>query len=70
MPVAGSMSTASCEKKPIPRIGVLDSSFSGSFGSTSKTYPCPVVRSSSQVSQVPHGVAPPAQLLRVPEEVT
>ena len=42
----------------------------GSFGSTSKTYPCPVVRSSSQVSQVPHGVAPPAQLLRVPEEVT
>ncbi len=29
-----------------------------------------VVRSSSQVSQVPHGVPPPAQLLTDPEEVT
>ncbi len=29
-----------------------------------------VVLSSSQVSQVPHGVAPPAQLLSVPEEET
>jgi hypothetical protein len=37
MPVAGSISTASWEKKPIARIGVFERSFSGSFGSTSKT---------------------------------
>jgi hypothetical protein len=29
-----------------------------------------VVRSSSQVSQVPQGVPPPAQLLTDPEELT
>ncbi len=73
MPVRGSMSTASWEKKPIASIGVLDSALLGSFGSTSNTKPWPappVKRVSSQVSQVPHGVPPPAQFVLVPEFVT
>jgi hypothetical protein len=64
------MATASWEKEPISLIGVRDRSFSGSPGMTSKTYPCPSVRASSQVSHVPQGVLPPAQFARVPDEVT
>jgi hypothetical protein len=51
-------------------MGVLERSSSGVAGSTSKTYPWPSLRSSSQVSQVPQGVGPPAQLSRVPELAT
>jgi hypothetical protein len=36
MPVSGSMSTASWEKRPISRIGALERSFWGFLGSTSK----------------------------------
>ena len=70
MPVRESMSIASCEKKPISRIGVLERLLSGSRGSTSKAYPWLVSWVSSQVIQVPHGVPPPAQLFSVPEDET
>ena len=33
---------------------------------TSKTQPCPAASVSSHVSQLPHGVTPPAQFLTVP----
>ncbi len=49
----------------------------GSVGDTSNTYPWSLVKValarcsvSSQLSQVPHGVAPPAQLLNVPARLT
>src|SRR5215207_7923552 len=73
---------ASWEKTPISLIGVRESSFRGSFGSTSKTYPCgfkvvmpssslrPCEVASSQVNHVPQGVEPSAQLETVPAELT
>lgn len=65
------MSTASCEKRPMSRMGVFERSLWGFLGFTSKAQPWFGSLVSSQVSQVPYGVAPPAQLVvACPEEVT
>src|SRR6478672_6400823 len=75
------MTTASCGKRPQALIGFGLCS-EGPAGKTSKTYPWsfwsvvppdvePALASvSSQVSQLPQGVAPPAQLLIVPDRPT
>ena len=73
----GSMTTASWAKRPQALIGT-GTCFEGSSANTSKTYPwslssppVPALASlSSQVSQEPHGVGPPAQLLIVPDRPT
>src|SRR3954466_10883957 len=75
MPVAGSTAIASCQKRPIPVIGVA---FDTPSCGTSKMYPCGFVVAgfrfgsssvSSQESHEPHGVGPPAQFTRVPDRL-
>jgi hypothetical protein len=73
-PLAGSTTTASCAYRPSALTGCGSRIASRSNGSTSNTYPwsrsippSPATASvSSQVSQVRHGVTPPAQLVDVP----
>jgi hypothetical protein len=71
MPVFGSMATASCRSRPMSTIG--RAVVAAGSACTSNTYPCrrppAALRSitvSSQESQLPQGVAPPAQLTSVP----
>src|SRR5688572_13112532 len=72
MPVTGSIATASCTKQPSP---VSGTGLACPNAGTSNTQPCCLVYAafvcgplvfSSHVSQLPHGVGPPAQLLIVP----
>jgi hypothetical protein len=77
--LAGSIATASCGYRPRKVSGsALRPGFSDPTGLTSNTQPWSRVSPSvpaffsvsSQVSQVPQGVVPPAQLLTVPDRLT
>ena len=70
------MTAASCTNRPIARIG-LGVIWRETCDGISYTYPCFLVKPSggpttfsSQVNHVCRGVAPPEQLLSVPEETT
>src|SRR5215207_6199146 len=71
------MHAASCANRPSAVSAVGAVLLVGTFGSTSNTKPWSFVNApaalasvSSHVSHVPHGVTPPAQLLKVPARLT
>ena len=66
-----SNATASCSKRPMPTIGARVAAAERDRPRTRSRAACASVsNSSSHVSQVPHGVGPPAQFVSVPARLT